>query len=88
MYTRHRLSPLRKKLHSDVAIVGAGVAGLTAALTAADAGGSVLVLAKGAVDSETLRTFVGAFGAPADMEEFIEAAIRGSLEDDEHMPPP
>src|SRR5581483_9078447 len=28
----HRLSPLRKKLHYDVAIVGAGVAGLTAAL--------------------------------------------------------
>jgi L-aspartate oxidase len=42
---------LRKKLHYDVAIVGAGVAGLTAALTAADAGGSVLVVAKGAVDS-------------------------------------
>jgi L-aspartate oxidase len=42
---------LRKKLHYDVGIVGAGVAGLTAALTAADAGGSVLVVAKGAVDS-------------------------------------
>ena len=42
---------MRKKLHPDVAIVGAGVAGLTAALTAADAGGEVLVLAKGAVDS-------------------------------------
>ena len=42
---------MRKKLHHDVAIVGAGVAGLTAALTAADAGGSVLVVAKGAVDS-------------------------------------
>jgi L-aspartate oxidase len=42
---------LRKKLHYDVAIVGAGVAGLTAAMTAADAGGSVLVVAKGAVDS-------------------------------------
>jgi len=42
---------LRKKLHTDVAVVGAGVAGLTAALTAADAGGSVLVLAKGRLDS-------------------------------------
>jgi len=42
---------LRKKLHYDVAIVGAGVAGLTAALTAADAGASVAVVAKGAVDS-------------------------------------
>ncbi|HXR12065.1 MAG TPA: FAD-dependent oxidoreductase, partial [Gaiellaceae bacterium] len=42
---------MRKKLHTDVAVVGAGVAGLTAALTAADAGGSVLVLAKGRLDS-------------------------------------
>jgi L-aspartate oxidase len=42
---------LRKKLDSDLAIVGAGVAGLTAALAAADAGASVLVIAKGAVDS-------------------------------------
>ncbi|HLX20628.1 MAG TPA: FAD-binding protein [Gaiellaceae bacterium] len=42
---------MRKKLHSpDVVIVGAGVAGLTAALAAADAGGSVLVRAKG-IDS-------------------------------------
>jgi L-aspartate oxidase len=42
---------LRKKLHPDLVVVGAGVAGLTAALTAADAGGSVVVLAKGPLDS-------------------------------------
>ncbi|MGH3000242.1 MAG: FAD-dependent oxidoreductase, partial [Gaiellaceae bacterium] len=42
---------MRKKLDHDVAIVGAGVAGLIAALTAADSGAAVLVLAKGAVDS-------------------------------------
>ena len=42
---------MRKKLHPDLAVVGAGVAGLTAALAAADAGATVLVLAKGAVDS-------------------------------------
>ncbi|HEY2072385.1 MAG TPA: FAD-dependent oxidoreductase [Gaiellaceae bacterium] len=42
---------MRSKLDSDIAIVGAGVAGLTAALTAADNGAAVLVVAKGAVDS-------------------------------------
>jgi L-aspartate oxidase len=42
---------LRKKLHTDLAVVGAGVAGLTAALTAADAGASVRVVAKGGLDS-------------------------------------
>jgi L-aspartate oxidase len=42
---------LRKKLDSDVVVVGAGVAGLTAALAAAEAGGSVRVVAKGSPDS-------------------------------------
>ena len=42
---------MRKKLHPDVAVVGAGVAGLTAALAAAEAGATVSVVAKGAVDS-------------------------------------
>ena len=50
MYTRsHRLSTLRKKL--DIAVVGAGVAGLSAALAAADAGGSALIVSKGPIDS-------------------------------------
>jgi L-aspartate oxidase len=40
---------LRKK--PPIAIVGAGVAGLSAALAAADAGGSVLVVSKGPLDS-------------------------------------
>jgi L-aspartate oxidase len=43
---------LRKKLQSEVVIVGTGVAGLTAALTAAEHT-SVLVLAKGALDSSS-----------------------------------
>jgi L-aspartate oxidase len=42
---------LRKKLDSDVVVVGAGVAGLTAALAAAEAGGAVRVVAKGSLDS-------------------------------------
>jgi len=54
---------LRKKLHHDIAVVGAGVAGLTAALTAADAGGSVLVLTKGAVDSSNSWAAQGGIAA-------------------------
>jgi len=67
---------LRKKLHSDVAIVGAGVAGLTAALTAADAGGSVLLLAKGAVDSSNSWAAQGGVAAAVgpDDEPVLHAA--------------
>jgi L-aspartate oxidase len=50
VHSPHRLSTLRRKLHYDVAIVGAGVAGLTAALAAAE-DGDVLVVAKGSLDS-------------------------------------
>jgi L-aspartate oxidase len=63
---------VRKKLHPDLAIVGAGVAGLTAALAAADAGAAVTVVAKGAVDSSNswaaqggIAAAVGGDDAPA-----------------------
>jgi L-aspartate oxidase len=67
---------LRKKLHYDVAIVGAGVAGLTAALTAADAGASVVVLAKGAVDSSNSWAAQGGVAAAvgADDDPSLHAA--------------
>jgi len=67
---------LRKKLDSDVAIVGAGVAGLTAALTAADAGASVLVVAKGAVDSSNSWAAQGGIAAAvgADDDPSLHAA--------------
>lgn len=77
MYTRpHRLSTLRKKLHSDVAIVGAGVAGLTAALAAAEAGATVAVVAKGAVDSSNSWAAQGGVAAAvgADDDPSLHAA--------------
>jgi L-aspartate oxidase len=54
---------LRKKLDSDLAVVGAGVAGLTAALTAAEQGASVLVVAKGAVDASNSWAAQGGIAA-------------------------
>jgi L-aspartate oxidase len=67
---------LRKKPHRDLAIVGAGVAGLTAALTAADAGGSVLVVAKGALDSSNSWAAQGGVAAAvgADDDPALHAA--------------
>ena len=56
---------MRKKLHPDLAVVGAGVAGLTAALTAADAGAAVLVLAKGAVEASNSWAAQGGVAAAA-----------------------
>ena len=60
-----RLSPLRKKPQTDydLVVVGAGVAGLTPALAAADAEASVLVLAKGCLDSSNSYAAQGGVAA-------------------------
>ena len=67
---------MRKKLHPDVAIVGAGVAGLTAALAAADAGARVSVVAKGAIDSSSSWAAQGGVAAAvgADDDPALHAA--------------
>src|SRR5262249_35104955 len=58
-----RLSTVRQNRHTpDVVVVGAGVAGLSAALAAADAGASALVLAK---DSHTTSNSYAAQGGVA-----------------------
>ena len=54
---------MRKKLHPDIAVVGAGVAGLTTALTAADAGASVRMVAKGGLDSSNSWAAQGGIAA-------------------------
>jgi L-aspartate oxidase len=53
---------LRQKRQPDVLVVGAGIAGLTAALTAAEHG-SVLVLAKGSLDSSNSYAAQGGVAA-------------------------
>jgi L-aspartate oxidase len=66
---------LRKKLHPEVVVVGAGVAGLTAALAAAEHAG-VLVLAKGALDSSNSWAAQGGIAAAvgADDDPALHAA--------------
>jgi L-aspartate oxidase len=59
-----RLSIVRQKRHTpDVVVVGAGVAGLSAALAAADAGASVLVLAKASHTSSNSYAAQGGIAA-------------------------
>jgi L-aspartate oxidase len=66
---------LRKKLHPDVVVVGAGVAGLTAALAAAERA-TVRVLAKGALDSSNSWAAQGGVAAAvgADDDPVLPAA--------------
>jgi L-aspartate oxidase len=66
---------LRKKLHPDVVVVGAGVAGLTAALAAAERA-TVRVLAKGALDSSNSWLAQGGVAAAvgADDDPVLHAA--------------
>lgn len=85
-----RRSPLQ---HIDVAVIGAGAAGLVAAEAAASAGRSVVVLNKGqvgrsgatatitgdiSVDSRTIRDRLGLEGQRGDSEScFLEDTLRG-----------
>jgi L-aspartate oxidase len=59
----------QKRERSDVVVVGAGVAGLSAALAAADAGASVLVLAKASHTSSNSYAAQGGVAAAVDPED-------------------
>jgi len=64
----------------DLVIVGAGVAGLTAALTAAERGARVTVLSKGALDVSASYLAQGGVAAVQDPADSIEAHVRDTLE--------
>ena len=59
----------QKRQRSDVVVVGAGVAGLSAALTAADAGASVVVLAKASHTSSNSYAAQGGVAAAVDPDD-------------------
>ncbi len=65
---------------SDLLVVGAGVAGLTAALTAADAGARVTVLSKGALDASASWLAQGGIAAAQDPGDTPELHARDTLE--------
>jgi L-aspartate oxidase len=64
----------------DLVVVGAGVAGLTAALVAADLGARVVVLSKGPLDVSASSLAQGGVAAVQDAEDAPEIHVRDTLE--------
>lgn len=65
---------------NDLLVVGAGVAGLTAALTAADAGARVTVLSKGPLDASASWLAQGGVAAVREPTDAPEIHVRDTLE--------
>jgi L-aspartate oxidase len=65
---------------TDLVVVGAGVAGLTAALTAADLGARVTVLSKGPLDVSASYLAQGGVAAVQDPDDAPEIHVRDTLE--------